>query len=114
MRHSAREGGISALREQGSYSFLACPLMVQEGGGWCISEEDCLARSATALGSSSQWPPSGCPSMDGGSNGMLSDSQAINPYFYNWNGVHVNVSLYSASQWAANQRSQAVRRMPRP
>jgi hypothetical protein len=50
--------------------------------------------------------------MDGGSNGMLSDSQAINPYFYNWNGVHVNVSLYIASQWAASQRLQPVRRMP--
>jgi hypothetical protein len=85
---------------------------VQEGGGWCISEEDCLARSATALGSSSQWPPSGCPSMDGGSNGMLSDSQAINPYFYNWNGVHVNVSLYIASQWVASPRPQPVRRPP--
>lgn len=28
-----------------------------EGGGWCTSESDCLARAGSTLGSSSQWPP---------------------------------------------------------
>jgi hypothetical protein len=36
-----------------------------EGGGWCVNEEDCLARSKTDIGSSKSWPPTGCPSMDG-------------------------------------------------
>lgn len=26
------------------------------GGGWCVSESDCLARSSTLLGSTTSWP----------------------------------------------------------
>jgi len=61
-----------------------------EGGGWCISDEDCLARSKTDIGSSKNWPSRGLPSMDGGAHGILSNNPTINPDFYNWNMVHVN------------------------
>ena len=35
-----------------------------EGGGWCYNENDCLARSKGALGSSKAWPPTLPFSMD--------------------------------------------------
>ena len=50
-----------------------------EGGGWCTSLADCQSRAATDLGSSKAWPATGCPGMDGGSNGMLSSNCAVNP-----------------------------------
>ena len=65
-------------------------LIEAEGGGWCVSLSDCLARSKTDLGSSSKWAPTGCPGMDGGSNGMFSNDCTINPYFCNSHGVHMN------------------------
>ena len=50
-----------------------------EGGGWCTSLSDCQSRAATDIGSSKSWPATGCPGMDGGSNGMLSSNCAVNP-----------------------------------
>jgi len=61
-----------------------------EGGGWCDSEADCYGRSFTDIGSSKNWPPTGCPGMDGGSNGLLSSDCTINPYFCNATKVHLN------------------------
>ena len=43
-----------------------------EGGGWCNSTIDCLARSKGPVGTSKYWPAHGIPGMDGGANGMLS------------------------------------------
>jgi hypothetical protein len=60
-----------------------------EGGGWCVNEADCLSRSKTDIGSSSHWPPTGCPGMDGGSNGMFSNSCSESS-FCNWTAVHLN------------------------
>lgn len=64
-------------------------LIENEGGGWCTSTEDCYQRSLTAIGSSRTWPPSGCPGMDGGANGMFSSDCSINP-FCNYTMVHLN------------------------
>lgn len=64
-------------------------IVENEGGGWCVSAQDCLSRLETALGSSKGWPPRGCPGMDGGSNGMLSSDCSINP-FCNYSMVHLN------------------------
>ena len=61
-----------------------------EGGGWCTSYEDCLARSNTDIGSSKNWPLSGVPSMDGGSNGMFSNNCTINPQFCKVSMFHFN------------------------
>ena len=66
-------------------------LIELEGGGWCTSLEDCASRAKGAIGSSQHWPPSGCPGMDGGSNGMLSNDASKNPHFYNATAVHMNV-----------------------
>jgi hypothetical protein len=60
-----------------------------EGGGWCVDEADCLSRASTDIGSSKNWLAQGCPSMDGGSDGMLSDDCAVSP-LCNWTAVHAN------------------------
>ena len=64
-------------------------LLEMEGGGWCVSPADCQGRAKTAIGSSKSWPPAGCPGMDGGSNGMLSNDCATSP-FCNSTAVHMN------------------------
>lgn len=61
-----------------------------EGGGWCYNEALCLARAGTAIGSSSGWPATGVPLMDGGANGILSSDPAQNPDFANWTKFHLN------------------------
>jgi len=65
-------------------------LLEMEGGGWCTSLADCASRARTAIGSSKGWPAQGCPGMDGGSNGMLSNDCGSNPHFCNATGVHLN------------------------
>ena len=55
--------------------------MHQIGGDWCYTEEDCLNRSKTELGSSKYWPtvvPLG---------GLFSDNETVSGEFYNWNVV---------------------------
>lgn len=51
-----------------------------EGGGWCYTEDECVERSKTKLGSSKSWSPDfELP------YGFVSDDQETNPDFYNWN-----------------------------
>jgi hypothetical protein len=71
---------------QGSSTYI----IELEGGGWCISEADCLQRSTTDLGSSKSWPASGSPTMDGGSHGLFSNNCADNLYFCNASMAHIN------------------------
>lgn len=54
-----------------------------EGGGVCSTEEECLSRSKTDLGSSKNWPPT----QKG--DGFLSDNNNTNPGFYNWNVAYL-------------------------
>ncbi|CAJ1326796.1 unnamed protein product [Effrenium voratum] len=61
-----------------------------QGGGWCISLEDCLTRSNSSLGSSSFWEKEKDSILrwgDGGVHGYLSNQSQVNPDFYNWNKV---------------------------
>lgn len=55
------------------------------GGGWCTSPSDCLARSKTHLGSSHYWGPFD----DDQATGVFDDNATTNPYFYDWNKVYV-------------------------
>jgi hypothetical protein len=73
----------------------AVVLIELEGGGWCVSEEDCKARAMTDLGSSKNWPTAGCPGMDGGANGLLSRDCTVNPQFCNATAIHVNCTWVS-------------------
>lgn len=54
-----------------------------EGGGWCYSEQDCLNRSKTDLGSSKNWPETTT------NGGMMSSDCDINPDFCNFNRVYL-------------------------
>ena len=56
-------------------------ILHQEGGGWCNTTSNCLARSKTWLGSSLNWPS--VISL----GGIFSDNQTVNGEFYNWNVV---------------------------
>ena len=50
-------------------------VIFMQGGGHCITESDCIARSKTDLGSSNNWPTT----MMG--NGSFSSSESVNPDF---------------------------------
>jgi hypothetical protein len=67
-------------------------LIELEGGGWCTSNADCLARASTALGSSKSWPPTGSPDgpMGDGSFGLFSNDCSINPHWCDATMIHGN------------------------
>lgn len=54
----------------------------QEGGGWCGSDADCLARSRTALGSSRNLKPT-----ENIAGGYFDNTPAVNPLMWNWTKV---------------------------
>ncbi|CAM6112340.1 unnamed protein product [Calypogeia fissa] len=58
-------------------------LLFHEGGAWCQNADDCLQRSYTQLGSSTQMPASMT------FVGMLSNSPVESPDFYNWNRIYL-------------------------
>jgi hypothetical protein len=65
-------------------------MMHIQGGGWCISLQDCLARSKTNLGSSSTWAANPqYASADGGEHGWISPDPAVNPLFHDWTQIFV-------------------------
>eukprot|EP00928_Gymnodinium_smaydae_P005729 TRINITY_DN1196_c0_g4_i1.p1 TRINITY_DN1196_c0_g4~~TRINITY_DN1196_c0_g4_i1.p1 ORF type:complete len:721 (+),score=151.87 TRINITY_DN1196_c0_g4_i1:36-2165(+) len=64
-----------------------------QGGGWCLSLDDCVKRSKGDLGSTSTFPEKKDELLryyDGGAHGLLSDRREQNPDFYNWNKVYVH------------------------
>ncbi|KAH7435262.1 hypothetical protein KP509_06G056400 [Ceratopteris richardii] len=68
--------------EMGSGSGKDSWIVHLQGGGWCNTLDDCLQRSTTYLGSSKYMTAFGF-------GGILSNSMAYNPDFYNWNRVYV-------------------------
>jgi len=64
------------------------------GGGFCATNEECLIRSQTLLGSSLYWPPS----LNYG--GPVSDNSTYNPDFYDWN--HVFFAYCDGSSFSGN------------
>ncbi|PWA92030.1 protein kinase superfamily protein [Artemisia annua] len=55
-----------------------------QGGGWCYSVNDCRTRTYNKYGSSKNMKSS-----DYNFTGILSNKQALNPNFYNWNRVAI-------------------------
>ena len=51
------------------------------GGAWCASTNDCYLRSFTIFGTTTLWNETT------EIFGIFSDDPAVNPDFYNWNGV---------------------------
>ena len=68
---------------KGSGSGASKWIIHQGGGGWCASNDECLQRSRTELGSSKLWPAS-FPL-----GGIFSDNKTVNGEFYNWNVVYL-------------------------
>ena len=69
-------------------------LVFHQGGGWCNSHEDCIARGRTGLGSSQYWAESPTGWFYGGA--VLFDS----PHF---SGFHVVYAMYcDGGSWAGN------------
>ena len=58
-------------------------IMHLEGGGWCVTKEECYKRSKTNLGSTKGHPETRT------FGGLLSANETVNPDFYNWNMVYV-------------------------
>jgi hypothetical protein len=83
-------GTAGYYKRAGSGSGAKTYIIELEGGGWCVDESDCLARSKTAIGSSVSWPATGCPGMDGGSNGLFSNDCTENVNFCNATMLHLN------------------------
>ena len=77
-------------RRAGRGSGASTFLIELEGGGWCVSLDDCVSRSKTDLGSSAAWPKTGSPTMDGGSHGLFSNDCTVNPHWCNATMIHVN------------------------
>ena len=55
-----------------------------QGGAWCETEEECVLRSTTILGSTKYWKD--C--FDDYSPGLMSDDCTINPNFCGWSMVY--------------------------
>ena len=66
------------------------------GGGWCSNSADCYNRSSTIYGSSKEWPESY------ELFGFLSDDEAVNPDFHNWNVaflMYCDGGSFAGDQW---------------
>ncbi|KAK4802346.1 hypothetical protein SAY86_000549 [Trapa natans] len=77
-------------------------LVFFEGGGWCSSVADCLARRDTRLGSSKYM------TKELSFSGIFSNKQNYNPDFYNWNKVKVRYcdgSSYTGDVEAVNPKT---------
>ena len=60
-----------------------------QGGGWCVSDEDCYARSLTSLGSNAALPETAADPAGYCGASFLSQSAAMAPGFSDWTGVYV-------------------------
>eukprot|EP00439_Symbiodinium_sp_Y106_P055826 s865_g7.t2 len=72
-----------------------------QGGGWCESLDDCVARSKTDLGSSSKYPATASMT-----DGYFSTDAAVNPLMYNWN--HVLLMYCDGASFSGNNATVAV------
>ena len=59
-------------------------IVYQGGGAWCYTEQDCLGRSKTMLGTSTVWKNKTVEAY-----GIFSDNKTVNGEFYNWNVAYL-------------------------
>ena len=71
-----------------------------QGGGWCYTLKECLARSTTPLGSSTSYPNSIPANQSKG--GIVDPTLSKNPNFYTW--THVYVPYCDGTSWSGNQQ----------
>jgi hypothetical protein len=60
-----------------------------QGGGWCVSDEDCYARSQTDLGSTRRLPSTSVDPAGYCGASFLSSDPKINPTIADWTAVYV-------------------------
>lgn len=61
-------------------------ILFLQGGGWCYTLEDCVARSKGRLGSTAHSPST---IIGGGASGLFDDDSSVNPVFHDFNKVFV-------------------------
>lgn len=61
-----------------------------QGGGWCVSDGDCYARSLTSIGTSNGLAPSSPEPAGYCGSAFLSSNATVNPTTSDWNAVYVN------------------------
>ena len=60
-----------------------------QGGGWCVSDEDCFARSKTALGSTASLPATAVDPAGYCGASFLSQDPAVNNQTYDFTSVYI-------------------------
>jgi hypothetical protein len=86
---AARDGAVCLDGSPAAYYFFqgaksTSYYIHQEGGGWCNSDEDCLSRSKTALGSSKSYAATISQT-----TGYFSPDPAINPLMHDWSKIYL-------------------------
>ena len=60
-----------------------------QGGGWCLSEKDCLSRSKGDLGTSKQYTKDKTAEEMEGQSGAMVRNSTTNPQMHDWNHVWI-------------------------
>ena len=60
-----------------------------QGGGWCVSDEDCYGRSQTPLGSNLNLSSSAADPAGYCGSSFLSADPSVSPGFWDWHAVYV-------------------------
>ena len=81
-----------ASRKENSTKFI----VYFQGGGWCYSLAECVARAATPIGSSSTYPET-----LQSKGGIVDPDPEKNPNFHSWN--HVWVPYCDGTSWSGNR-----------
>ena len=68
-----------------------------QGGGWCYTNEECLARSKTPIGSSLSYAPSIAESK----GGIVDPDPDVNPNFHSW--TQIWVPYCDGTSWSGNR-----------
>jgi hypothetical protein len=94
---------------QGSYYFRPSSAgstktkIFYQGGGWCVSDGDCYARSLTSIGTSNGLAPTSPEPAGYCGSAFLSDNATVNPTTADWNAIFVpycDGSAYTGSRLA--------------
>jgi len=88
------------LSPTGSSSWLVYFL----GGAYCVTLDDCVARSHTDLGSSANWTSFPTDTFDA-EEGLFSTDPIVNPDFHDWNMARIQ---YCDGYWYAGDRVEPV------
>jgi hypothetical protein len=78
-----------------------------QGGGWCVSDDDCFARSKTDLGSTRGLPATSPDPAGYCGASFLSSDPKVNPTIGDWTAVYVPYCEFCAQRRRATARTAA-------